>query len=45
MTSVDTEVLLVALGAMLSPTTLFLSVLALVVGGQPMRNGIAGLTS
>jgi hypothetical protein len=32
MTSVDTELALVALAAMLSPTTLFLSVLALVVG-------------
>src|SRR2546429_4417283 len=40
MTSVDTEVALVALGAMLSPTTLFLSVLALVVGERPMRTGL-----
>jgi hypothetical protein len=39
MTSVDTELVLVALGAMLSPTTLFLSVLALVVGERPMRTG------
>jgi hypothetical protein len=32
MVSVDTELVLVALAAMLSPVTLFLSVLALVVG-------------
>jgi hypothetical protein len=40
MTSVDTEVVLVGLAAMLSPTTLFLSVLALVVGERPMRTGL-----
>ncbi len=40
MTSVDTELVLVALGAMLSPTTLFLSVLVLVVGKRPMRTGL-----
>jgi threonine/homoserine/homoserine lactone efflux protein len=40
MTSVDTELALVALGAMLSPTTVFLSVLALVVGERPMRTGL-----
>ncbi len=40
MTAVDTELALVALGAMLSPTTLFLSVLALVVGERPMRTGL-----
>src|SRR2546421_10285659 len=40
MTSVDTELVLVALGAMLSPTTLFLSVLVLVVGERPMRSGL-----
>jgi hypothetical protein len=40
MTSVDTELVLVAIGAMLSPTTLFLSVLALVVGERPMRTGL-----
>jgi len=40
MTSVDTELALVALAAMLSPTTLFLSVLALVVGERPMRTGL-----
>jgi Sap-like sulfolipid-1-addressing protein len=40
LTSVDTELALVALGAMLSPTTLFLSVLALVVGERPMRTGL-----
>jgi Sap, sulfolipid-1-addressing protein len=39
MTSVDTELVLVALAAMLSPVTLFLSVLALVVGENPMRTG------
>jgi hypothetical protein len=40
MTSVDTELVLVALAAMLSPVTLFLSVLALVVGERPMRTGL-----
>src|SRR2546430_12977197 len=40
MTSVDTELVLVALGAMLSPTTLFLSLLVLVVGERPMRSGL-----
>ncbi len=40
MTSVDTEFALVALAAMLSPVTLFLSVLALVVGERPMRTGL-----
>ncbi len=40
MTSVDTELALVALAAMLSPVTLFLSVLALVVGERPMRTGV-----
>jgi hypothetical protein len=39
-TSVDTELVLVALAAMLSPVTLFLSVLALVVGERPMRTGL-----
>jgi hypothetical protein len=39
MSSIDTEVVLVGLAAMLSPTTLFLSVLALVVGERPMRTG------
>jgi uncharacterized membrane protein YeaQ/YmgE (transglycosylase-associated protein family) len=39
-TSVDTELVLVALGAMLSPTTLFLTVLALVLGERPMRTGV-----
>lgn len=39
MTSVDTELGLVALGAMLSPTTLFMSVLALVLGERPLRTG------
>ena len=40
MTSVDTELVLVALAAMLSPTTLFLSVLALVVGERPKRTAL-----
>jgi len=40
MASVDTELVLVALAAMLSPVTLFLSVLALVVGERPMRTGL-----
>ena len=40
MTSVDTELVLVALAAMLSPVTLFLSVLALVVGERPTRTGV-----
>lgn len=40
MTSVDTELVLVGLAAMLSPVTLFLSVLALVVGERPMRTGL-----
>lgn len=40
MTSIDTELVLVALSAMLAPVTLFLSVLALVVGERPMRTGV-----
>jgi len=40
MTSVDTELVLVALAALLSPVTLFLSVLALVVGERPTRTGL-----
>ena len=40
MASVDTELVLVALGAMLSPTTLSFSVLALVLGERPLRTGI-----
>src|SRR5271168_805138 len=40
MTSVDTELVLVALAAMLSPVTLFLTVLALVLGERPMRTGL-----
>src|SRR5271167_82008 len=39
MTTVDTELVLVALAAMLSPVTLFLSVLSLVVGEDPIRTG------
>jgi Sap, sulfolipid-1-addressing protein len=38
-TSVDVELGLVALGAMLSPTTLSFSVLALVLGDRPLRTG------
>ncbi|MGA8364644.1 MAG: GAP family protein [Solirubrobacteraceae bacterium] len=40
MASVDTELVLVALGAMLSPTTLSFSVLALVLGEHPLRTGL-----
>jgi hypothetical protein len=40
MASVDTELVLVALGAMLSPTTLSFSVLALVLVERPLRTGI-----
>ena len=40
MSSVDTELVLVALAAMLSPVTLFLSVLVLVLGERPMRTGL-----
>jgi len=36
----DGELLLVALAAMLSPTTLFFSVLALVLGERPLRTGL-----
>jgi Sap, sulfolipid-1-addressing protein len=40
MTTVDAELALVALGAMLAPVTLFLTVLALVLGERPMRTGL-----
>jgi Sap-like sulfolipid-1-addressing protein len=40
MTTVDTELVLVALGAMLAPVTLFLSVLSLVLGERPLRTGL-----
>ena len=40
MSTVDAELVLVALAAMLAPVTLFLSVLALVVGERPMRTGL-----
>ncbi len=40
MTSVDVELGLVALAAMLSPTTLSFSVLALVLGERPLRTGL-----
>src|SRR5436189_350311 len=36
----DGELLLIALAAMLSPTTLSFSVLALVLGGRPLRTGL-----
>src|SRR6476660_4083051 len=37
---IDTELVLIALAAMLSPTTLSFSVLALVLGERPLRTGI-----
>ena len=37
--SVDTELVLVALAAMLSPTTLTFSIFALVLGDRPLRTG------
>jgi hypothetical protein len=37
---VDTELVLVALAAMMSPTTLSFSVLALVLGDRPLRTGL-----
>jgi hypothetical protein len=40
MSAIDTELVLVALGAMLAPVTLFLTVLALVLGERPMRTGL-----
>jgi uncharacterized membrane protein len=40
MTSVDVELGLVMLAAMLSPTTLIFSVLALVLGERPLRTGV-----
>lgn len=39
MSWVDTELVLVSLAAMLSPTTLMFSVLALVLGDRPLRTG------
>ncbi|MGZ4256819.1 MAG: GAP family protein [Solirubrobacteraceae bacterium] len=39
MTWIDAELVLVSLAAMLSPTTLSFSVLALVVGDRPLRTG------
>lgn len=36
----DAELVLIALGAMLSPTTLSFSVLALVLGERPLRTGV-----
>lgn len=40
MTTVDTELLLVALAAMLAPANLFFTVLALVLGERPLRTGV-----
>jgi len=40
MTFIDAELALVALAAMLSPTTLSFSVLALVLGERPLRTGL-----
>ena len=40
MSALDTELALVGLAAMIAPVTLFLSVLALVVGERPMRTGL-----
>lgn len=40
MTSVTVELVLVTLGAMLSPTTLSFTVLALVLGERPLRTGL-----
>lgn len=40
MTWIDAELALVALAAMLSPTTLSFSVLALVLGDRPLRTGL-----
>ena len=40
MTWIDAELVLIALAAMLSPTTLSFSVLALVLGDRPLRTGI-----
>jgi uncharacterized membrane protein len=37
---IDTELVLVALAAMLSPTTLTFSILALVLGDRPLRTGL-----
>jgi Sap, sulfolipid-1-addressing protein len=39
-TSVDTELVLVSLAAMLSPTTLTFSIFALVLGDRPLRTGL-----
>ena len=40
MGAVDTELVLVALAAMLSPTTLSFSIFALVLGERPLRTGL-----
>jgi Sap, sulfolipid-1-addressing protein len=40
MSSIDLELGLIALGAMLSPTTLACSVLALILGERPVRTGL-----
>lgn len=39
MSWVDTELVLISIGAMMSPTTLTFSVLALVLGDRPLRTG------
>jgi hypothetical protein len=39
-TAVDTELVLVSLAAMLSPTTLTFSIFALVLGDRPLRTGL-----
>jgi hypothetical protein len=39
-TSIQVELVLIALGAMLSPTTLSFTVLALVLGERPLRTGL-----
>ena len=40
MSWIDAELVLISIGAMLSPTTLIFSVLALVLGDRPLRTGL-----
>ena len=40
MSSIEIELALISLGAMLSPTTLSFTVLALVLGDRPLRTGL-----
>ena len=40
MSWIDVELVLISIGAMLSPTTLIFSVLALVLGDRPLRTGL-----